>query len=224
MPDDYIPSGDPEFDIFQRQFITFVQPNIDPGGSWGIPGSAFDPLLPLQTTWNAKWAVAQDKDSRTSADVEGKDNARAAYETALRAFVKEWITPNQNITNQQRKDMNVTVPDTERTRVPVPANAPGVTVKELKHLQHILRIIDPTQPNSKAKPDGVRSAQVWTFFGDNEPGDNSLYTFYGSANRFNFTVTFDAAERGKLVWYIARWENTRGEVGPWSNPFSATVA
>lgn len=219
-----MPSGDPEFDIFQRQFITFVQPNIDPAGSWDIPVGAFDPLLPLQTTWDTKWAVAQDKDSRTSADVEGKDNARAAYETALRAFVKEWITPNTNITDQERKDMNLTVPDTERSRVPVPANAPGVSVKEIKHLQHILRIIDPTQPGTRAKPDGVRSAQVYIFFGESEPGDNKIYTFYGNANRFKFTVDFDAADRGKLVWYIARWENTRGEVGPWSNPTSATVA
>ncbi len=81
MPDDYIPSADADFDIFQRQFITFVQPNIDPGGSWGIPGNDFDPLLALQTTWDTKWAIAQDKDSRTSADVEGKDNARDVVDT-----------------------------------------------------------------------------------------------------------------------------------------------
>jgi len=224
MPDDYLPSADSDFDIFQRQFITFVQPNIGPAGIWDIPGTAFDPLLILQTTWDTKWAVAQDKESRTSADVEGKDNARVAYETALRAFVKEWITPNNKITNQERKDMNVTVPDTQRTRVPVPANAPGVSVKELKHLQHILRIIDPTEPGSRAKPEGVRSAQVYIYFGDNDPGDNNLYTFYGNANRFKFAVDFVAADRGKLVWYIARWENTRGEIGPWSNPTSATVA
>ena len=224
MATDYIPNSDGDFDDFQRQFITFVAPNVGGGGTWNIPQPPFNALLPLQTTWDAKWAIAQDEDSRTRADVQGKDDAREAYEAALRAFVREWITPNNNITDQQRRDMNITVPDTERTRVPVPQGIPQVVIKKFEPLRHTLRITDPDAEDSRAKPDGVRAAQVFRFFGDADPGDNSAYTFYGNATRFSFKVNFEAADRGRLVWYIARWENTRGETGDWSLPVSGTVA
>ncbi|MDR0743629.1 MAG: hypothetical protein LBF05_04640, partial [Tannerella sp.] len=38
-----------------------------------------------------------------------------------------------------------------------------------------------------------------------------------------FTLTFDESERGKKVYFILRWENTRGQKGPWSEIVSAVI-
>jgi hypothetical protein len=41
--------------------------------------------------------------------------------------------------------------------------------------------------------------------------------------RTPFTLEFDDAERGHTVYFCLRWENTRGEKGPWGEIVSAIV-
>jgi hypothetical protein len=45
-----------------------------------------------------------------------------------------------------------------------------------------------------------------------------------SASRTPFQAEFKAGEGGKTAVYMARWVNTRGEKGPWSEITTATVA
>ena len=42
--------------------------------------------------------------------------------------------------------------------------------------------------------------------------------------RPSFRAEFKAGEGGKTAVYMARWVNTRGEKGPWSEITAATVA
>jgi hypothetical protein len=37
-----------------------------------------------------------------------------------------------------------------------------------------------------------------------------------SATRTSLTLEFDEPDRGKTVYFCLRWENTRGQKGPWS--------
>jgi hypothetical protein len=37
------------------------------------------------------------------------------------------------------------------------------------------------------------------------------------------TLEFEEEERGKILWYAVRWENTRGEKGPWSEIMSVVI-
>jgi hypothetical protein len=36
-------------------------------------------------------------------------------------------------------------------------------------------------------------------------------------------VNFTAADNGKLATYFARWQNRRGETGPWSSAATFTI-
>jgi hypothetical protein len=38
-----------------------------------------------------------------------------------------------------------------------------------------------------------------------------------------FTLSFENDQRGKTVYFALRWENTRGEKGPWSGIASAII-
>jgi hypothetical protein len=38
-----------------------------------------------------------------------------------------------------------------------------------------------------------------------------------------FKLKFNGHERGKTVYFALRWENTRGEKGPWSAVISAII-
>ncbi|MDR1273488.1 MAG: hypothetical protein LBK12_02965, partial [Odoribacteraceae bacterium] len=41
--------------------------------------------------------------------------------------------------------------------------------------------------------------------------------------RTPFNLEFRGEERGKAVYFCLRWENTRGEKGPWSEIQSAII-
>jgi hypothetical protein len=41
--------------------------------------------------------------------------------------------------------------------------------------------------------------------------------------RTPFSLEFQGHERGKTVYLALRWENTRGEKGPWSSVQSAII-
>jgi hypothetical protein len=41
--------------------------------------------------------------------------------------------------------------------------------------------------------------------------------------RSPFTLSFDENQRGKTVYFCLRWENTRGEKGPWSEIVSGII-
>ena len=55
-------------------------------------------------------------------------------------------------------------------------------------------------------------------------GDPAAFTFLTMTTRPSFRAEFKAGEGGKTAVYMARWVNTRGEKGPWSEVTTATVA
>ena len=82
---------------------------------------------------------------------------------------------------------------------------------------------DEATPTRTAKPDGVRGAQIWVKIGDPAPLDPSELTFLATDTRTPYVATFDGADANKVAHYMLRWENTRGETGPWSETASATI-
>ena len=56
------------------------------------------------------------------------------------------------------------------------------------------------------------------------PTDPAALTFLTMTTKPSFRAEFKAGEGGKTAVYMARWVNTRGEKGPWSDVTTATVA
>jgi hypothetical protein len=54
--------------------------------------------------------------------------------------------------------------------------------------------------------------------------DPAALTFLTMTTRPSFRAEFKAGEGGKTAVSMARWINTRGEKGPWSEVAMATVA
>ena len=207
MQTDYIPRADAGFDIFQANFMPYVQPKL---ATWSIPSAEFAPLTALRTAWNTAWDKAKNKDTRSRADVQTKRLARRAYQAALRKFIKQWVAFNSKVSDADREALGLKVKDVEPTPMPVPDRAPDITIDAIKHLSHKLRLTDPANPHTQSKPKGTRAIQIFRYFGDNAPADIAQYQFVGDATRFLFESKFVLADVGKSVWYIARYINTRG--------------
>jgi hypothetical protein len=75
----------------------------------------------------------------------------------------------------------------------------------------------------RAKPTGVRGGElVWAIL-DRPPVDWSELTHSEFNTRTPLQLVFRGDQRGKTLYFAMRWENTRGEKGPWNNIESVII-
>ena len=88
--------------------------------------------------------------------------------------------------------------------------------------------MSPRRPvGGRARPAGVLGAEVWVKLVDVDqpaPTDPAALAFLTMTTKPRFHAEFKAGEGGKTAVSMARWVNTRGEKGPWSEISTATVA
>ena len=218
---DYIPSNDLEFNVFQGNLITNTQTNAI---AWGILSTDIAAVVTLQTAFTTALAKANNKLNRTAADVQAKDDARAAFEKALRNFVAQWLSHNAKVPNNEKERMGVPIHSTTRTPVAVPTTSPVGQIDFSVRLQHTIHIADEQSSGSKAKPEGVHGCEVWIKIGDPAPVNASELTYIATTTHTPHVKNFDGTDGGKKVHYWLRWVNTTGKPGPWSGNISARVA
>lgn len=217
---DYIPQNDAEFNLWQANMVEIIASNLE---NWVISTDDFNSLTGLQERWTIAFAKASNKQNRTSADVQAKDDARKSYEKNLRAFVAQWLANNSKVTNSDRERMGLTVKSGTRTPIPVPTTLPVGTIDFSVRLQHTISFSDEATPRSKAKPAGVHGCEIWMKIDGPAPIDVSELSYVGTDTSSPYTVNFEGKHAGKTVYYWLRWVNTRGEHGPWSATVSAMV-
>jgi hypothetical protein len=103
-----------------------------------------------------------------------------------------------------------------------------------QRLTHTLRFTDEATPTRKAKPRGVRGAEVWLAMADpNAPAPplntgsaaaDGPYKFLSLNSRGALRAGYTTADAGKTACYALRWVSTRGDKGPWSEVCAARVA
>lgn len=218
---DYIPRNDADFNLWQANLVDITRSQAT---AWGINADDFTLLVAAQTVWNTAFADAAIVKDRSGAEVQAKDDARAAYETELRKFYKEWLANNRRVSNKDRERMMVTVKSDSRTPVAKPLTAPKGTVDFSTRMQHTLHWVDEETAASKAKPDGVHGCEIWSKIDGIAPVEPSELVYLATSTRAMYTTNFEGKNVGKTVWYWLRWVNTHGEFGPWSSVVSATVA
>jgi hypothetical protein len=75
----------------------------------------------------------------------------------------------------------------------------------------------------RAKPPGVHGAEIKWGFSDTPIVNPDELPHSAFDTHSPFRLEFRGEDRGKTVWFCLRWENTRGEKGPWSEIVSAIV-
>jgi hypothetical protein len=221
MQHDFIPRPDADFDIWQSQFMTGLTPARIT--AWKITPADQAALVLLQTGWTNAWTIAKDKGSHTSAQTIAKDEARIAYEQALRTFVSQWLRSNTLVTDDQRRDLGITVPDSERTPVGIKANSPLMAFDPAVHTVQTLRLGNPDDPHTQAMPTGQK-VLLERFVGNS--GLDPATISFGNAQvvtRFLHRIQYTEADVGKTAYLRACYINSRGEEGPFSPVLSAVI-
>jgi hypothetical protein len=73
------------------------------------------------------------------------------------------------------------------------------------------------------KPKGVHGAELRWTFAETPPVNWSELTRNEIVTRSPLYLAFSGHDRGRRIYLAARWENSRGAKGPWTEIMSAVV-
>ena len=219
MKNYFIPRADVAFNNWQAILIAYVATNKV---RFNITDEAWAKLTQLKDVWDVKFAIADKPETRTAPAVIEKKEARNDYEDELRAFIKGFLQYNPSVTDGDRASMGLPIHSTSRTPVPAPTTYPEFEMDSSVIRRLTVRFHDYGK-KSYAKPHGVHGAEIrWAILPEAPAGVREL-----SNSAFDthtpFTLEFTDTERGQTVYFCMRWENTRGEKGPWGEIGSAII-
>ena len=216
---DSIPPNDEDYSVFMTTLINYIAAHA---AAVGVPAATATALSDALLTFTDSLTAHQAAQTAALSARATKDGARQALTTLARPII-QMIQSNPAVTDEVRALMGLPLRDTTRTRVPVPTTRPVGQVDTAQRLQHTISWRDESTPNGKAKPAGVRGAEIYLFIGPTPPTDPSQAHFVALDTASPYLLVHDAADAGKLAHYLLRWVNTRSEPGPWSETVSATI-
>ena len=168
--------------------------------------------------WNEIFPLSQDPNMRTKLIVANKDTAKENLMNTFRSIYGD--LPQSVLTTEDRAILNLEERSTTKTPVPIPDTFPIGKINFSNRLEHSISFTN--EDGKHGKPKGVRGCQIWCKEG--EPAlDEKQLLFLGTDTASPFLKKYSIADAGKTIHYWLRWENTRGETGPWSAVVSATV-
>jgi hypothetical protein len=191
----------------------------------GIPEEDFNRLKALADDFVQKYAVASAPTTRTKATVGAKNDARKAAVGDARQFVKRFLNNNPLVMGADRDCMGLPIYKVGRTSTPVPIEKPDYSVAPLvgSRLAVHFHAYDADKKRSNAKPFGVHGVEiVWAIL-DAPPTSYDDLIHSVVSTRSPHIFQFDLSDAGKRCYFGLRWQNTRGQAGPWSEIRSAIV-
>ncbi|CAM4050730.1 hypothetical protein FLAN108750_07580 [Flavobacterium antarcticum] len=129
--------------------------------------------------------------------------------------------PQSALTHDDRTVLNLFERSTSRTPAAVPTTFPVGQLNGNVRLEHTISFTD--EDGKHGKPGGVRGCQIWCKQGEPVLSVKELL-FLATDTVSPYLNKFDVSDVGKTIHYWLRWENSRGETGPWSTVISGTVA
>jgi hypothetical protein len=128
--------------------------------------------------------------------------------------------PQSVLTQDDRNTLNLPERSTTATPAAVPTTKPLVTIDTSNRLEHTINFRD--ENGNLAKPQGVRGCQIWVKIGASAKDPDEL-KYLATDTKTPYVYHFEGANAGKPAYYWLRWENTRGETGPWSDEVMGTI-
>jgi hypothetical protein len=218
---DFIPTNDAVFDNWQKNLLE----QLGAEGvlkKWDIPQEAFENLLPKEVEWGVRYEAAKNPKNRTQVQITAKIEARKNYEDVLRIFIKGYVTYNPKVTDDERELLGLPVHKKGRTPAPIPKRYPLFKIDSSVIRRLDVYFYDDVNER-RSKPEGVHGAEISWDFSDVpvEDPDKLVHSRFDTASPY--TIEFNGEDRGRTVYIALRWENTRGEKGPWSEIITAIV-
>ena len=220
MAHDFIPSREADLLDWSRNFRERI--NANPA-QYGLTAAQASEYAALDDAYAEAYRLAHEPNTRTSVQITAKNEAKKAV-TANARMLARIVRATPGISNTQRGELGLTVPDAELTPVPRPSDPPLLWLVPSADRVVRVRLRDKAAPTRRGKPPGVAGAAMLSCVADEPPARLADWTFHGNATRPTYAIQFDAqTPAGAKVWIAAYWYNTRGQSGPLSTPISVRM-
>jgi hypothetical protein len=218
---DYLPKDDHGLLDFAKSFTRELFPMLS---RLNFPEARYQRLATLRNDFEQKLEIASNDNTRTKITIYEKNLAHDDLEHAIRNDTQEFIMHNSACTDHDREVLGLPIHDTKPTPVPVPTSRVSVYKVELSGPGEItFHLRDDQDEKSFAKPPGTHGAEECWAFSDVPITDWSLLTNSVFTTKTTFKQSFTSAQRKLTLYFAFRWENTRGETGPWNEIQSVVV-
>lgn len=227
MAHDWIPRADDDFDALLAQFSAWISLPAHFAAA-GLVADDLDPLNTNKDAWTMAFSALNTYLQQGAPLTQAKKDARAASEVVVRQLAEVLRARFKlgKITAAQLLAAGVPPPDTVPSHAGAPTTHPVVTIDANLRLHHTYHWRDEATPGSKAKPAGVKHAELRLAVlpvGQAAPADPAGFPVQIIDPATPNPHDFDAADGGKVAHVVARWIGTRGDAGPWSATVSAAV-
>ncbi len=217
---DFIPTTRDTFHTWQGNLFDRLMEKV---GSFKLEAADMKDLEAAKSKYELAHKRASNPESANRADRVELRERTATYKAMIRQFNNSCLRFNSYVSDYDRQYLGLTVVDTNPTPAAVPVSQPALSIDFSAPLHHSILIKD-NKLNSKRKPAGVKECEIWYTIAVDEPLLESDMQYAGVCGKSTFGMDFNLADRGKKVWYRARWINTRGQHGTWGVYASAIIA
>lgn len=187
--------------------------------TYGLIASQSTSFAALNTALQNAQALAIDPSTRTPVAIDNRNIALKNMRNSAKLLAKIiYATPTVN--DAQFTALGLLPRPTYNPAPPVTGTPTVEIVSVLGRLVKI-RLHNQLGETRSSFPNGVKSAQIYTFVGDEAPEDPSLFTLQGTSTRTITELLFpQSIPNGSTVWVSAYWVGTRGQYGIGSQPLS----
>jgi hypothetical protein len=218
MANDYIPQSDGAFLEWAKTLTAYASPKLT---NFNIPAGAFTPIQAQLTAYETAFEAAQNP-NRGKVDVLNKNEARDTLKTSIRSFVKAYLAYNPAVSDADKENMGLPLHDGTRTPVPAPTTIPEVEL-DSSIIRQIAVHFKDAGSEKRGKPAHVHGIELRWALLDNAPAsvEDMKNSAFDTATPYTFT--FDETDRGKALYICPRWENNKGDKGPWGEIVKAII-
>jgi hypothetical protein len=210
MSSKYLPDAEAKLIPWGDNFVEQVDRNKE---AWGIPVVEITAVKTVLSDFKSLYEQARSP-GRTSVIVEEKNTAKALLKAQIRAMVG-FRLKNPIITDAQRKELGLHVADKTRSLKPRPTTYPHYHITQ--NGIGILGIIYQEGDGRKgSKSLEVAGARIYYGVFNEKPSVQEALLASVFATRCPDIITFRETDRGKRTYIALKWENPKGEGGPWS--------
>jgi hypothetical protein len=220
MSKDYLPHGDVPFYEWVKNFVIYLLMYLV---KWGLPAGCADKLNELLGKYKLALETAHDA-RHTTQDIEKKNEAKEELMTEVRQFVGMHIAYNKNITNDERKVCGLPIYDNTWTPTKIPDTFP--LLDEFLHpapARIVLKMRD-SKTKKAAKPDEVHGTEIRFTVREVQVYDVEDMEQSGFVTRMKALFQFTGKQVRMYFSFCMRYENSRGEKGPWSPVYHIVIS
>jgi len=198
----------------------FVQRIINNAAAWQIPAEEVTGVQTAAVNFKTLHAITSTP-ARTKILVAEKNAAKKVLLKEIRSMVN-FRLKNPIITDAELIALGLNVSDKTKSPIPVPPKSPKFYISLLDSGMLSVGFQDQDS-TSKARPYGINGAVISYAVLETAPTEQEQLIHSVLATKTPHTLVFTAEERGKTVYIAVRWQNIKGQTGPWSNIETAIV-